>query len=61
MPRVAAPHADTNFETEMDLDTLRRAGEILADEKRLKKVQALAKKQRAGLDKIVESGLRKAL
>ncbi len=53
--------ADDRWEIERDFETLVRAGEINSDEKRLKKVQEFAKKQKEQLDNIMDSDYLKSI
>lgn len=53
--------AENSYEIEQDFRTLIRAGEIAEDEKRLKKVQEFAKKQKEALDNVLNTDYLKSI
>ncbi len=46
---------EQRWETERDFETLMRASEITGDEKRLKRVQEFAKKQKEAMEKVLDT------
>ena len=53
--------AEDSYEIEQDFRTLIRASEIAEDEKRLKKVQEFAKKQKEALDNVLNTDYLKSI
>ena len=49
---VAMPMADTKWMAKNDLDTLRRAGEVMRDSKRMSAVKSVAREEVKDLQKI---------
>jgi hypothetical protein len=52
---------EDRWQTERDFETLINASEITSDEKRLKKVQDFAKKQREAMDKVLDTEYLKSI
>jgi hypothetical protein len=52
---------EQRWEIERDFETLMRASEITSDEKRLKKVQDFAKKQKEAMEKVLDTDYLKSI
>ncbi|MFY9075340.1 hypothetical protein OZZ08_10275 [Malaciobacter mytili] len=52
---------EQRWEIERDFETLMRASEITSDEKRLKKVQEFAKKQKEAMEKVLDTDYLKSI